>query len=153
MPTLECEGVFEVVLPEGWRAWGEPGQSYDVSPDEGELGINISILEPARVQGQEPEHLVRMFARTAGLSDTAAGQLRLITVHDPPQQPRYFAAFAADDRAWFVGLLMFPGGAVLATSNCPADDEEAAKTGELIVASIAPLTPECRGKRLWPRRS
>jgi len=152
MPTLECEGVFEVVLPEGWQAFGEPGQSYDLSPSQGELGINISILDPARVRDQRPEHLVRRFAQTAGLSEIEADGLRLVTPDDPPPQHRYFTSFATGDRAWFVGLLMFPGGAVLATSNCPADDEEAVQTGERIVASIAPLSARPGRRRFWPHR-
>jgi hypothetical protein len=153
VPILECEGVFEVVLPEGWQAFEEAGESYDISPNQGELGINISILDPARVQGQEPDHLVRMFARTAGLAETEADELRVLTPDDPPPQHRHFSSFATEDRAWFVGLLLFPGGAVLATSNCPVDDEQAAQTGERIVASIAPL-PGRRGlTRFWPRRT
>jgi len=153
VPILDCEGVFEVVLPEGWRAWGGPDRSYDASPDQGDLGINISILDPERLQGQSPEHLVRTFARTAGLDPAGADELPVVvvTADEHPPQTRHFASFATEDRAWFVGLLLFPGGTVLATSNCSVADEEAFKTGEQIVASIAPL-PERRGTRgLWRR--
>lgn len=139
------------MLPEGWKAWGEPGQSYDVSPEQGDLGINISILEPEQVEGESPERLVRMFSRTAGLGEAEADELRVVAIDDPPPQQRYFASFASADRAWFIGLLLFPGGTVLATSNCPEVDEEAFRTGEQIIASIAPLPERQAAKRFWRR--
>ena len=153
MPILDCEGVFEVVLPEGFQAWEGPNRSFDASPDQGDLGINISILDPERLQDQSPEHLVRTFARTAGLDAAGAEELPVVvvTADDPPPQHRHFASFATEDRAWFVGLLLFPGGTVLATSNCSVADEDAFKTGEQIVASIAPLQEQRGHRGLWRR--
>jgi hypothetical protein len=53
-----------------------------------------------------------------------ADDLRVLTPDDPPPQQRRFSSFATEDSAWFVGLLLFPGGAVLATSNRPVADED-----------------------------
>jgi hypothetical protein len=151
VPILECQGVFEVVLPEGWRAWEHPGPAFDVSPDRGELGINITILDPPQTQSSTPDDLVRRFAQTAGLPATEAEGLQIVTPDDPHAQRRHFTSFTSDGRAWFVGLLMFPGGTIIATSNCPATDRDAASTGERLIASIAPQVPRSGLRRIWSR--
>jgi hypothetical protein len=46
-PILECRGVFELVVPDGWAVTGDPGSYYELAPAEGEdLAINISVHSP-----------------------------------------------------------------------------------------------------------
>jgi hypothetical protein len=147
MGTLVCEGVFEVVLPDGWRASGQPGRTYDLSPERGDLGINISVYELARLPGDDTEELVRKFAQNVGVAH--GENLRVVTPQDDGDQNRSFTSFVYEGRAWFAGFMIFPGGGVLATSNSVAGDETALATGERIIASIAPITTK---KGLFRRR-
>jgi hypothetical protein len=149
MPTLVCDGVFELVLPEGWSASGRPGHWYDVTPDRGGLELNISVFDRALAQSRAPAELVRQFARTTGLEDV--DELPVLAPDDEATERRHFTSFTHDGRRWFVGLLAFPGGVVLASSNCADGDDGAFATGERLVASIAPLRARRRLARYWPR--
>jgi hypothetical protein len=135
--VLVCAGVFEVVLPDGWRASGQPGRTYDIAPSEGDVGLNISVYDSQGLPTQDTETLVRRFAESVGLADAAAA--RVVTPEHGASQRRSFLSFAHDGRAWFAGFLIFPGGALLATSNSAEGDEASRAIGEQIIASISPL--------------
>jgi hypothetical protein len=138
MPILECKGVFELVLPDGWAVVGNPGSYYEVTPPNDEdLAINISVYspipEPMRERGTAD--MLRQFVSSSGFQETE--DLHIGTIPDADQE-RSFTWFAHEGRDWFAGFLFFKGGAVVASANVAGGDAEAFRKVEAIVAMIAP---------------
>lgn len=148
---LECAGVFELVVPAGWRVTGVPGKSYDLSaPPWLEVGVNISVYDDADPYVRpEVAEMVRHFGAHVGVEGDE--ELAVVLVPGPGAQQRAFARFRTVDREWFVGALQFPGAYLLATANGPLGNTTALDTGEALVASIAPA-PAPRGRFRLRRR-
>lgn len=141
---LECKGVFQVPVPDGWTVRGEPGRSYDLSHASEDVGVNISVYPQQRV-GPDIEAAVRKFAENTGVE---AGDVRVVVTNDDKTQRRAFARFDVQERAWLVAFLYVGESAVLATSNSAVGDARAFSSGEAVVASLGPA--EKRG--LFKRR-
>lgn len=145
MPILECPEVFELVLPDGFRVFGEPGR-YDIEPPEGmDLGLNISVYSPvsSEMQSEGATDLLTDFV------GWIRGDVEDLQIANPPGDgQRAFTFFNAEERDWFAGFLLLPGGAVLATANT-ASGNEALHLGKRLIASIYPIKPR---RRLFGRR-
>lgn len=131
---LECEGIFQVPIPDGWTVTGEPGRAYDLSHATQDVGVNISVYPLAAV-GSDMEAAVHKFAVSTG----AGSEVEVVVTNDDKRQRRAFARFDADDRTWLVAFLFLRDAAVLVTSNCRAGDAEAFSHGEVVVASLGPV--------------
>ena len=57
---LECDGVFQVPVPDGWTVTGESGRSYDLSHESEEVAVNISVYRRAAAH-QRLQHTVETF--------------------------------------------------------------------------------------------
>jgi hypothetical protein len=139
MGILECDKVFELVVPDGWTVTGIPGHSYDLAAPAGmDLAVTISVYErsAARYRDRSAESLVRDLAESAGAED--ADSLRVIAPAQKGQE-RAFVHFAADGHRVFAAFLLFGDYAVLATAISGGSETDWAE-GERLVASIAPLT-------------
>jgi hypothetical protein len=132
---LEAEGVFEVPIPVGWSVTGEPGQWYDLSHDNLDVGVNISVYGRASTD-QDIRATLRAFATSTGVQDAA--DLDVVVTDEDRSQTRAFLRFSVDDRDWLAAFLWLGHAAVLATSNARAGDREAFAAGELVVASLGP---------------
>jgi hypothetical protein len=135
LPILECPGIFEVVLPDRWTAWGSDDREYDITPDDGpDVAINITVL-PKAPRGADSTVAARQFAKKLGI--VAADQLVVPTRRQWGQQ-RSFLKVAVDGRRWFIACLFFRHGFVLATVNTATDSEDVFAEAERILMSIVP---------------
>ena len=132
---LECDGVFQVPVPDGWTVTGESGRSYDLSHESEEVAVNISVYRRAAM-GEDIEELLRRFAATVGAPDSS---LRVVVTDNDRSQTRAFVRFTAGDVDWLAAFLFLGQAAVLATSNCPVGDISAFAAGEQVVASLGPV--------------
>ena len=132
---LECKGVFQVPVPDGWTVTGQPGRAYDLSHATEDVGVNISVYPQAAV-GPDIEAALRKFASSTGVDDSV---VQVVVTNDDKTQRRAFTRFDNDGRTWLVAFLYVGDAAVLATSNSAVGDAEAFATGEVIVASLGPL--------------
>lgn len=135
MPVLDCEGAFEVVLPDGWTVTGVPGSDYDLLPPEGDFAITISVYPRRADVADSPKtaEQIRSFAAHVGVTDGTDPQV--VTVRDGLQE-RSFARFNGGGRHWFAGFLDFAGVPILVSSN--SDDEPSSRLCEQIIVSIHP---------------
>lgn len=81
---LECDGIFQVPLADGWTVRGEPGQTYDISHEILDVGVNISA-DPGTAIGEDIRRAVLKFASHAGADPTG---LSVIRPHARDDQPR-----------------------------------------------------------------
>ncbi|KRC64329.1 hypothetical protein ASE12_05825 [Aeromicrobium sp. Root236] len=147
MPLLECKGVFELVLPDGWTVVGNPGSYYEATPSEGtDRAVNISVYpisEAMRERGTAG--MLRMLVGSSGFP--AADDLDVATIPDVDQE-RSFATYVGAGHDCFAGFLFFSGGAVAATGVVASGDDEGFDEVRKIVAMIAPAAK----KGLFRRR-
>lgn len=68
MGILECDGVFQVVLPDGWTVTGKPGDYYDVVPPaDQDLAVNISVYPVSKaIRAEGSAQLLRRFVASTG---------------------------------------------------------------------------------------
>ena len=131
---IECEGVFQVPLDDGWAVRGEPGRSYDISHAALDVGVNISVYPRAAV-GDDIEAAVLKFASSAGADPS---QLSVVQVPAKDHR-RAFVRFDLDGRTWLAAFAFIGASAVLITSNSAPGDASAFAAGEVVVASLGPL--------------
>lgn len=138
--VLECDGVFQVPLSDGWTVSGQPGRAYDLSHATEDVAVNISVYAQG-VVGPDIEAAVRKFVSSTGLYDS---DLHIVVPSDGKTQRRAFTRFDSGDRTWLVAFLYVGDAAVLTTSNSPAGDHKAFTCGEAVVASLGPIQPKRR---------
>jgi hypothetical protein len=131
---LECEGVFQVPLDDGWTVRGQPGRSYDISHSALDVGVNISVYPRAAV-GDDAEAAVLKFAGSVGADPR---QLSVVQVPSADHR-RAFVRFDSDGRTWLTAFVFIGASAVLITSNSAPGDATAFAAGEVVVASLGPL--------------
>lgn len=132
---LECDGVFQVPVPDGWTVTGESGRRYDLSHESEEVGVNISVYQ-REATGEDIEELLRRFAASVGATDPSP---HVVVTDDERAQTRAFVRFAAGDVDWLAAFLFLGQAAVLVTSNSPVGDASAFAAGEQVVASLGPI--------------
>jgi hypothetical protein len=132
---LECDGVFQVPVPDGWSVTGQPGRAYDLSHDSEDVGVNISVYRRSAT-GEDIEAALRRFAVSAGADGSA---VRVVMTDDDKRQTRAFTRFSTGDRDWLAAFIYLGDAAVLATSNARLGDSSAFATGEQVVASLGPI--------------
>ena len=138
MGVLECENVFELVVPDGWTVTGTAGQSYDLAAPAGyDLAVTISVYDRmgAGIHGKSAVDLVREFAASAGADRPDA--LRVVAPTEQGQE-RAFVKFVSEGDRFMAGVLFFGRSAVLASANTGGTAEDL-ELGERLVASIGPL--------------
>ena len=131
---LQCEGVFQVPLADGWSVHGQPGRSYDISHSALDLGVNISVY-PRGAAGDDIEAAVLKFAHSVGADPDQMSVVRV----PAKDHARAFVRFDVDGRTWLAAFAYFERAAVLITSNSPVGDEVAFRAGETAVASLGPI--------------
>jgi hypothetical protein len=130
---LECEGVFQVPLADGWTVRGQPGRSYDIAHDSLDVGVNISVYSRSAV-GDDIDAAVLKFASSAGAD---LGRLSVLRPSAKDHR-RVLVRFDADGRTWLAAFVYVGEAAVLVTSNSAVGDETAFGAGEVVVASVGP---------------
>jgi len=130
---LECDGVFQVPLADGWSVTGSPGRTYDLSHSTLDVGVNISVY-PRSAVGDDIDAAVLKFATGTGVDASTLHVMRV----PAKDHSRAFVRFDVDGRSW-VGAFVFIGdAAVLVTSNSTVGDAAALQAGEVVVASLGP---------------
>jgi hypothetical protein len=135
MPILECPGVFQVVLPDGWVVRAREPVEYDIEAPGVDAAITITVF-PKPTDGRDSADAVRSFARSLGVG--SADSLAVVTPTSRGQD-RSFASVSIAGGHWFIGCLFFKRDFVLATFNTKSDDADVFHRGEMIIASIAPM--------------
>lgn len=137
MGILECENVFQLVVPDGWTVTGTPGRSYDLAAPAGQdLAVTISVYDRAApaFRDKSAADLVLQFAASAGAE--FPDSLQVVAPSEKGQE-RAFVKFAAGERQVLGAVLLFDQSAILASTNT-AGTQRDFEVGEQLMASIAP---------------
>ena len=142
MPTLECPGVFSLVLPDGWQVTGVPGKRYELTPSTSEDSLQISVYDrrAAPITEAEARDLMARFLNS--LLPNEAVDMQVIVEDDT--QCRAVARCSANDRqsgeqfAWLVFLVLWKTNCLMCTCTA-SPDSIMINEAELLFASIAPF--------------
>lgn len=156
MPTLECPGVFSLVLPEGWSVTGEHGKRYELlrpSHSSGALHISIYQRNGTPVTEAEAHDLLSRFLDNLTVTD--GGEVLILAESDAQHRAVSRSRTLDPESGNEFGVLAF---LVLWKSHfliCTCTDEPDSPLldeAEQLFASIAPAESSHRRRNIGRRR-